>query len=244
MYQKGEGVEQSDEKALFWYQKATVISSKSNVRMFDTRTYKPNFSGFKSMKEVDEYVVAESKNIEVFRREETSSVSHIWVEFSEEAYYKYNVALSTLKYNMDGDTLLFTVPKLKLSFPVATNSFTFKDKCKGKIWPFPTAKDSSCKLPGFKEPLETLTVQKTSVLQQRGEARKETAYEMAAKSLADNFNAFAKNNDKEIFYKNIAVVFADEPHQLRRVFNYNKNYCGKELCKEVLLGNGRILTVH
>ena len=244
MYQKGEGVEQSDEKALFWYQKATVISSKSNVRMFDTRTYKPNFSGFKSMKEVDEYVVAESKNIEVFRREETSSVSHIWVEFSEEAYYKYNVALSTLKYNMDGDTLLFTVPKLKLSFPVATNSFTFKDKCKGKIWPFPTAKDSSCKLPGFKEPLETLTVQKTSVLQQRGEERKVTMYETAAKSLADHFNEFAKINDKEIFYKNIAVVFSDEPDQPRRVFNYNKNYCGKELCKEVLLGDGQILTVH
>jgi TPR repeat protein len=244
MYQNGEGVEQSDEKALFWYQKSTVINSKSNVHLFDTRAYKPNFSGLSSLKGVDEYVVAESKNTEIFQGEKRNSFIHIWVEISEEAYYKYNVALSTLRYDMEGETLVFTVPKLNLSLPVATNSSTYKDKCKGKVWPFPTAKDSSCKLPGFKEPLETLTVQKTSVLQQRGEARKETAYEMAAKSLADNFNAFAKNNDKEIFYKNIAVVFADEPHQLRRVFNYNKNYCGKELCKEVLLGNGRILTVH
>ena len=244
MYQNGEGVEQSDEKALFWYQKSTVINSKSNVHLFDTRAYKPNFSGLSSLKGVDEYVVAESKNTEIFQGEKGNSFFRIWVEISEEAYYKYNVALSNLRYDMEGETLVFTVPKLNLSLPVATNSSTYKDKCKGKVWPLPTAKDSSCKLPGFKGPLETLTVQKTSVLQQRGEARKETAYEIAAKSLADNFNEFAKNNDKEIFYKKIAVVFADEPHQPRRVFNYNKNYCGKELCKEALLGNGRILTVH
>jgi TPR repeat protein len=70
MYQNGEGVEQNDEKALFWYEKATVINSKSNVHLFDTRAYKPNFSGLSSLKGVDEYVVAESKNKEIFKREE------------------------------------------------------------------------------------------------------------------------------------------------------------------------------
>lgn len=243
MYQNGEGVEQSDEKALFWYQKATVLNSKSNVHLFDTRAYKPNFSGLSSLKGVDEYVVAESKNTEIFKREEGGDFIHTWVEISEEAYYKYNVSLSNLKYDMEGDTLVFTVPKLNLSLPVATNSSTYKDSCKGKTGPF-TVKDSSCKLPGFKGALETLTIQKTSVLQKIGEGRKGTAYETAAKSLADNFNAFAKNNDKEIYYKNIAVVFADEPHQPRRIFNFNKNYCGKETCKEVQFGNGRIITVH
>jgi hypothetical protein len=243
MYQNGEGVEQSDEKALFWYQKATVLNSKSNVHLFDTRAYKPNFSRLSSLKGVDEYVVAESKNKEIFKREEGGDFIHTWVEIAEEAYYKYNVSLSNLKYDMEGDTLVFTVPKLNLSLPVATNSSTYKDSCKGKTGPF-TVKDSSCKLPGFKGSLETLTVQKTSVLQKIGEGRKGTAYETAAKSLADNFNEFAKNNDKEIYYKNIAVVFADEPHQPRRIFNYNKNYCGKETCKEVPFGNGRIITVH
>lgn len=245
MYQNGDGVEQSNDNALFWYQKANVINSKSNVHLFDTRAYKPNFSGLSSLKGVDEYVVAESKNTEIFQGEKggKGSFIRIWVEISEEAYYKYNVALSSLRYDMEGETLVFTVPKLNLSLPVATNSSTYKDKCRGKTGPF-TVKDSSCKLPGFKEPLETLTVEKSSILQKRGEARKGTAYEIAAKTLADNFNEFAKNNDKEIYYKNIAVVFADEPHQPRRVFPYNKNYCGKETCKEVSFGNGQILAVH
>lgn len=243
MYQNGEGVEQSDEQALLWYQKATVINSKSNVHMLDTRAYKPNFSGFRSIKGVDEYVVAESKNTEIFKREEGGSFFHKWVEFSEEANYKFNVALSDLRYDMNGDTLVFTVPKVDLSLPVATDSSTYNDKCKGKTGPF-TVKDSSCNLPGFKDLLEKLTVDKTSILQNRGEARKVTVYEAAAKSLADNFNEFAKNNDKDVYYKNIAVIFSDEPYQPKRKFNYNQNYCGKESCKEVLFGNGRILTVH
>jgi hypothetical protein len=252
MYQNGDGVEQSNDNALFWYQKSTVINSKSNVHLFDTRAYKPNFSGLSSLKGVDEYVIAESVNVENFHRESGQSVDgplgkftvhHADVDVSEEANYKYYVALSSLKYDMIGDTLLFTVPKLNLSKPVATQSSTFKSICKQTVGLMITS-NSSFEMPDCKKALTQLIQAKSNELQEKGEARKISVYEAAAKGLANNFNAFAKNNDKEIYYKNIAVVFADEPDQHRRVFNYNKNYCGKELCKEVPFGNGRIITVH
>jgi TPR repeat protein len=248
MYQNGDGVEQSNDNALFWYQKSTVINSKSNVHLFDTHAYKPNFSGLSSLKGVDEYVIATLTNKENFQQEAFDTVldvdvDHAWVDVSLEAHFKYHVALSTLKYNMDEDTLVFTVPKLNLSLPVATESSTYKYRCKQKIGPL-VKTGSSFEMPVCKRAQTKLIVEMSNDLQKKGEAWKVVSYKAAAKSLADNFNEFAKNNDKEIFYKNIAVVFADEPHQPRRVFNYNKNYCGKELCKEVLLGNGRILTVH
>jgi TPR repeat protein len=252
MYQNGDGVEQSNDNALFWYQKSTVIRSKSNVHLFDTRAYKPNFSGLSSLKGVDEYVIAESVNIENFHRESGQSVDgplgkftvhHADVDVSEEADYKYYVALRSLKYDMIGDTLLFTVPKLNLSKPVATKSSTFNSTCKQTVGTMITS-NSSFEIPDCKKALTLLIQAKSDELQVKGEARKISVYETAAKGLANNFNAFAKKNDKEIYYKNIAVVFGDEPHQPRRVFNYNKNYCGRETCKEVPFGNGQILAVH
>ena len=248
MYQNGDGVEQSNDNALFWYQKSTVINSKSNVHLFDTHAYKPNFSGLSSLKGVDEYVIATLTNKENFQQEAFDTVldvdvDHAWVDVSLEAHFKYHVALSTLKYDMDEDTLVFTVPKLKLSLPVATESSTYKYRCKQKIGPL-VKTGSSFEMPVCKRAQTKLIVEMSNDLQKKGEAWKVVSYEAAAKGLADNFNAFAKNNDKEIFYKNIAVVFADEHDQHRRVFNYNKNYCGKELCKEVPFGNGQILTVH
>ncbi len=69
-------------------------------------------------------------------------------------------------------------------------------------------------------------------------------YDKSAKALADNFDSFAKHNNKEVFYKNIAVIFANEPSQSRRMFNYNKSFCGNEPCSvEIPFGNGRFLTI-
>ncbi len=84
----------------------------------------------------------------------------------------------------------------------------------------------------------------TSKLEAKGDLAMANVYEKAAKALADNFDSFAKLNNKDVFYKNIAVVFANEPSQSRRMFNYNKSFCGDQPCTlEVPFGNGRFLTI-
>ncbi len=80
-------------------------------------------------------------------------------------------------------------------------------------------------------------------MEAKGNSNITNMYEKSAKALADHFDSF-KHNNKEVFYKNIAVIFANKPSQSRRMFNYNKSFCGNEPCSvEIPFGNGRFLTI-
>lgn len=110
------------------------------------------------------------------------------------------------------------------------------------MFKIPVPKDDH--FPACKRANDDLNFQLTNELQKRGKTYKAIAYTDAANSLAHNFDSFAKNNDKGIYYKKIAVIFDDEIGKPRREFEINKSYCGDEPCKlEVPVGNGQILTI-
>ena len=148
------------------------------------------------------------------------------------ASFKYYVKLGELKYAIENDTLVFTVPQLYLSKPVAYDTATEKRSC------------NSSPLINCQPTLDNLLLEITGKLEEKGNLAMTNMYEKSAKTLADNFDSFVKQNNKEVFYKNIAVIFANEPSQSRRMFNYNKSYCGDKPCSlELPVGNGRLLTI-
>jgi hypothetical protein len=133
---------------------------------------------------------------------------------SLDAYYKYHVKFSELKYTLDGETLVFSVPDLYLSAPSFRNLVL---KCG-------TTGFGSCS-PVY----ESLLPNVEGYLYDKGMLGLQNARENAAKSLADNFFEFAKNNNN-LFFKKISVTFVNENSKSSRVFDYSNGYCGGDSC--------------
>ena len=205
--------------------------------LIDTQRFSSSISQFISLKGADEYVIAELKSAETFNETWKKKVlgitiAHVDAEISMVASFKYHIKLGELKYTAEEDTLVFNVPNLYLSIPVAYDSSTLQRKCDADI------------LAICKGTLDKLINDATGKLEAKGNSEMVNIYEKAAKALADHFDSFIKNNNKYVFYKNIAVVFANEPSQSRRIFNYNKSFCGDQPCAlEMPFGNGRFLTI-
>ena len=109
-----------------------------------------------------------------------------------DAHYKYYVKLDELKYTIEDDTLIFKVPDLYLSKPVGYDNQSVR--CDTTIF-------GSCG-----EPYGELLPKIPKYLEEKGKLGLQNAYENAAKSLADNFFEFAKNNNA-LFFKKISVIF-------------------------------------
>jgi len=222
---------------------ASTAYKINTFRLIETSQYLSNVSQLISLQGVDEYVIAELQTNEDFHKGLTKrvkipglfsiSAAKLGADVSAVATYKYYVKLSEVKYGIEGDTLVLNVPALYLSVPVAFDSATLKTSCSS------TSMFVKCK------PLvNDLISDITGVLETKGKLNLSNVFEKAAKALADNFDSFAKNNEKDVFYKNIAVVFTNESATSRRLFNYNKSFCGNEPCKlELPLSDGRFLTI-
>ena len=215
------------------------IYQYKTFHFLETDKYSSSFSQFISLKGTDEYVISELKTAEKFEDHWVEKIPHTGIvvarvdaEISMVASFKYYVKLGELKYAIENDTLIFNVPNLYLSKPVAYDSSTVQRKC------------DSDGLATCKGSLDRLMSGVTGNLEAKGNSKITNMYEISAKTLADNFDSFVKHNNKEVFYKNIAVIFANESSQSRRMFNYNKSFCGNEPCTvEIPFGNGRFLTI-
>ena len=212
---------------------------KDRLRVFDGKDYISSVSRFVSVEGVDEYVIA------TLRTSETHNSIHCVekvfgkcilptkVTVEPDVYYKYFIRLGDLRYSIAGDTLNFNVPALYLSTPVAIDPSSLDQKCKTVI-PNMNCKSTFNKLMG----------DLSDILERKGNKQKASVYDKAAKSLADNFHQFIKNNGNEIGYKNIAVTFIDEGSKSQHLFRYNESYCGEEKCSaEIDLGDNRLLII-
>ena len=211
-----------------------------SLRLLDTKVYTSNTSEWISLKGKDEFVITELKTRQTFDKHKDIKISHTEIvtgsinsSISLYATFKYFIKLAQLKYTIEGDTLVFHIHQVYLSTPVAYDSATLEKSCT-------TTRIAVCG-----NSLDNLEKQVTAILEEKGNQHLTSVYEKAAKSLADNFDAFIKNNNKDILYKNIAVIFDNEPSRSEHKFKYNKSYCGNDPCKfELPLSNGRILTIH
>ncbi len=80
------------------------------------------------------------------------------------------------------------------------------------------------------EPYGELLPKIPKYLEEKGKLGLQNAYENAAKSLADNFFEFAKNNNA-LFFKKISVIFVNENGKSSRDFNYSSSHCVNGDCK-------------
>ncbi len=250
-YQSGDGIEKNDELADFWYKEAATIKNDDNMRLINTTSYLTNLNKFVTSVGTDEYVIVKSTKVENFTRESGKhintpfgpiSTSHSTIKANVEANYSYHVNLTTLKYSMENEILVFNVPKLFLSKPVAENTAAYNYKCRTTILKQDVPYDDLS--PDCTKAGNLLHTELSNELEATGETNKANVYTDAATSLAHNFDSFAKNNDKGIYYRKISVIFDDEIGKPRREFEINKSYCGDEPCKlEVPVGNGQILTI-
>lgn len=208
----------------------------NTFNVIETERYNSSFSQFISLKGTDEFVISVLDTTEINETDWVKKIlgipfASVDAEIKLVASYKYYIKLSELKYSIEDDTIVFNVPSLYLSTPVAFDSSTLQRKCDSDG--FATCKGS----------LNNLTKEITGKLEVKGNAHMSTMYDKSAKTLADNFNSFAKQNN-DVDYNNIAVVFANEPSQSRHIFNYNKNDCGNEPCSlpVPISSNGFLLT--
>ena len=186
--------------------------------IFEKRELASHVSQFIALKGGDEYVIAERVTTEHLHRESGKHlkyldipIQHADLDVSLQAHFKYYIKLSELEYSMADDTLVFNVPKLYLSSPVAFESSTFKPDCQASLF-------SNCKKISSKMMSEL-----SKDLEEKGLSELPVVYEKAAKALADNFDDFVKNNENIVFHRNIAVVFSDEAGPSQRLFSYDKN---------------------
>jgi hypothetical protein len=186
--------------------------------IFENRELASHVSQFIALKGGDEYVIAELVTTEHLHRESGKHlkfldipIQHADLAVSLQVHFKYYIKLSELEYSMTDDTLVFTVPKLYLSTPVAFESSTFKPDCQASLF-------SNCKKIGSKMMSEL-----SKDLEEKGLSELPVVYEKVAKALADNFDDFVRNNENIVFHRNIAVVFSDEAGPSQRLFSYDKN---------------------
>jgi len=202
--------------SVFLYEKTSVLDTKEQVQK--------NISKFIQIRGVDELVVTEIKNNENFSNS-SCTAGRVWltnwcmgrgnVNVSFDAHYKYHVKLGELKYTVEDDTLVFRVPDLYLSKPVGYDNLATDCNTSGL---------GSCG-----EVYGSLLPNISGYLDGKGMLGLQNARENAAKSLADNFFEFAKNNNA-LFFKKIAVVFVNENAKSSRDFNYSAGYCGGNAC--------------
>ena len=109
--------------------------------LFENRELDTHVSQFIALKGGDEYVIAELVTTEHLHRESGKHlkyldipIQHADLDVSLRAHFKYHIKLSELEYSMADDTLVFTVPKLYLSTPVAFESSTFKPDCRASLF--------------------------------------------------------------------------------------------------------------
>ncbi|MCX7086009.1 MAG: hypothetical protein NTY69_10790 [Methylococcales bacterium] len=210
-----------------------------NFRLLDKKTYTSDTSQWVSLKGKDEFIISELTTAETFEKHDIYKVPNTDIvtgrkdsSISLIASYKYHIKLSELKYTLEDDALVFHVPHLYLSTPTFDTA-TLKRIC------IPTG-IATCG-----DTLDNFMKEISAKLDEKGHKLLNSFYETSAKSLADDFDAFIKNNNKDILYKNIVVIFDNEPNSSKRMFNYNKSYCGNEPCAiELPLNNGSVLTIH
>ena len=186
--------------------------------IFENRELASHVSQFIALKGGDEYVIAELVTTEHLHRESGKHlkyldipIQHADLDVSLQAHFKYHIKLSELEYSMADDTLVFNVPKLYLSTPVAFESSTFKPDCQASLF-------SNCKKISSK-----MISELSKDLEEKGLLELPVVYEKAANALADNFDDFVKNNENIVFHRNIAVVFSDEAGPSQRLFSYDNN---------------------
>ena len=208
-----------------------IWQNKSN-----TDSYSSSFSQFISLKGADEYVISELKNGEKFKDHWARKIPGTGISYASAdaeitlvASYKYYIKLGELKYANEDETLVFNVPSLYLSTPVAFDSSTLDPSCDADLL-------GSCK-----GTLKNLNKEVSGKLEEKGNSYMGLVYETSAKALAKSFDSIARQSN-EVAYNNIAVVFANEPGQPRHIFIFNKNDCGKEPCSlEAPIGNDGFL---
>jgi hypothetical protein len=203
--------------SVFFYENTTVLDTKEQSEK--------NVSKFIQIKGVDELVVTEIQNNENFS-DSSCTGGRVWftnwcmgrgnVNVSFDAHYKYHVKLGELKYTLEDDTLVFKVPDLYLSKPVGYDKLATNCDTTGI---------GSCS-PVY----EYLLPNVAGYLENKGILGLQNARENAAKSLADNFFEFAKNNNN-LFFKKISVIFVNENGKSSRDFNYSSGYCEGNPCK-------------
>ena len=185
--------------------------------LFENRELATHVSQFIALKGNDEYVIAERVTTEHFHRESGKHLKFLDIplqratlDVSFLAHFKYYIKLSELQYSMVDDTLVFTVPKLYLSTPVAFESSTFKPDCQASLF-------ANCEKISSK-----LMSELSKDLEEKGQLEKLIVYEKASEALADNFDDFVRNNQNIVFHRNITVVFSDEADPHRRLFSYDE----------------------
>ena len=198
---------------------------KDKIIMTDSHDYSNGISRFIALEGTDEYVIATLKTTETYQQ--THCLKELFgqcllptrVEVNPEVFYKYFIKLSELRYSLSGDTLILQVPQLYLSTPVAMDSDSIEHRCHATFISF------HCKQ-AFNNLMDTVSGR----LIVKGNLQKTSVYEKAAKSLADNINAFLQHQNQKIGYKNIAVHFNDEDGRSEYLFRYNDSYCGAKPC--------------
>lgn len=220
---------------------AVIIGSflllKDRLILFNGNDYTSSVARFVTLESNDEYVIASLKTTETYTRIHCvekmfgKCILPTRVEVNPDVFYKYFIKLSELKFALSGDTLNLEAPRLYLSTPVAIDAASIEQRCKSSI-PYLNCKAT----------FDSMMDELSNMLTEKGIAQTDSIYEKAAKSLADNINAFLKNQDSRIGYKNIAVTFNDKKGNSVHLFRYNDSYCGSEKCiAEMDLGNNRIL---
>lgn len=202
--------------SVFLYEKTSVLDTKEQLQK--------NVSKFIQIKAIDELVVTEITDNEDFSNS-ACTAGRVWltdwcmgrgnVDVQFDAHYKYHVKLSELTYTTENDTLIFKVPALYLSKPVGYDRL--KTNCG-------TTGFGSCGVL-----YESLLPNISGYLENKGKLGLQNARENAAKSLADNFFEFAKNNNA-LFFKKISVIFVSENEKSSRDFNYSSGYCEGKPC--------------
>ena len=187
------------------------------ISLFQPHPHSNLLSQFVSLNGTDEYVISELKSRENIHRVFVKSIPYtdfpygkIEADISLMADFKYYIKLAELKYVVENGSLVFTVPKLYLSTPVAFDSSTLRRTCDSQ-W-----------LVSCKDTLNTLMTEVSSHLEKQGELEMTAVYDKSAKALADAFDGFVRNTGETVFYDSIQVVFTDEPGTTRRMFTHHR----------------------
>ncbi len=135
-------------------------------------------------------------------------IQYVALNVSLQVNFNYYLKLSELQFSIIGDSVIFNVPDLYLVTPVAFESSTFNLDCHSSLF-------SSC------EEINTQLMSELSdELEYIGKEKIPSIYDIAAKSLAENFDHFANTIKPKIKYKTIVVEFQKEDGSCLRQFSY------------------------
>ena len=126
-----------------------------------------------------------------------------------QANFNYYLKVSEPEFSLVGDTVIFTVPDLYLVTPVAFDTATFNLVCHASLF-------SNCNKNNAQ-----LMSELSGELAAKGSDKMPSIYDVAAKSLADNFYNFVKDGKTGFKYKTIVLGFKKEGDPSRRLFSYD-----------------------